>query len=146
MENCSENGTIRREDPDCKCDIGVGGWTLSENRLGRVDFVEPFMFDTYRVLTHANNTKSLVGDVFFFTAFETSIWICVFLLIFFFSVLKLMDANFVPSEKQFDTHIYENPSFWQKMKNKYLYEGILSRLIYALQSVGKFENRIQQQI
>lgn len=140
MEKCSKNGTISKENSDCVCDIGVGGWTLSDNRLGKVDFVEPFLFDTFRVLTHANNTRSLVGDVFFFTAFETSVWVCVFLLILFFAILKLLDENFVPSANHAEAYLPENPSYWEKMKNKYFHGGIFSRTIYAFQSIGTFEN------
>lgn len=136
LENCTElNGDIR-QDPSCKCDIGIGAWFETANRLG-VSFLPPFAYDNMRVVVNIDDT-SLSGDgTFFITALDPLVWILILVLVAMFSVLKLLDRRFVPRSEKFQPLNTDHGRF-HRVRHFLLKQNFLFRLRRALQSVCMF--------
>lgn len=141
MERCTLNGSMREDDPTCSCDIGVAGWNLNQERLGRVDYLPTFISDTYRVLTHVDNTAASTGDAFFLTAFGVSVWICISSLMVIFTFLKLLDRRFAPPDDSFQPLSKRDYSRFRRYRHFLLKSKILFRLRRAVQSTSTLFNK-----
>lgn len=137
MESCTTDiGTIR-DSPECSCDMGVGGWMLNRERLGRVDYVTPFVIDGLEVLVHVDSTSSSTRGAFFFTAFTAYVWVSVFALVIVFTFLKLLDRRFAPPDHSYESLPPTEPRF-QRVKHFLLKSRIPLRLRKAVQSTRKY--------
>lgn len=136
MEQCTVNGEIRKQDPRCNCDIGVGGWAVNEDRKNRVDFIEPFVFDSYRVLTHIDNTHASTNSTFFLTSFSPDVWVSIFGLFVIFTLLKMLDERFAPRSNGFQP-LPRDASRFRKIKHELLKSEVPYRLRHAIQSTRK---------
>lgn len=134
LEKCSRGG-MTLDDPACQCDIGAAGWNINKDRIHRVDFVQPFVFDPYRALTHIDNLNSTAGDAFFLTTFSVSVWASIVALVVIFTFLKMLDRRFAPADDSFIPLSWKYSRF-ERMKHYLLKSRILYRLRRAMQSVG----------
>lgn len=95
MDNCTQNGAIK-DDPACRCEIGIGGWFNSADRDERVDLLPPFVYDGIRVTFHVSNTRRSGSKLFFVTTFDLRSWLCLFAIIILFALAKFLDERFAP--------------------------------------------------
>lgn len=96
--NCTESDGSIRPHKDCQCDIGVGAWFQTADRLA-IDFLPPFVYDARHVVVHVEDTSFSSSGDFFLTTFTPVVWGLLVVLILLFSVLKLLDRRFAPQEK-----------------------------------------------
>lgn len=139
LERCSKNGTIRKHDPACACDIGVGGWSMNPDRLRRVDFVVPFLFTDYRALTHVENTNTSNHGTYFLTTFSLPVWFAIFSLVLIFTFLKMLDRRFAPPNQEYITPSPEI-SLFRRMRYYLLKNKLCRRIRHAFQSTRKLHN------
>lgn len=137
MSSCTlpGEGIIDPLNKNCTCDFGVGGWSINEFRLGRVDFLPPFAFDTFRVATNRDNTVPEVG-VFFLRTFTGAVWATVFGMIVMFTILKFLDKDFAPWT-EVERQDGGNNSKSSKIHHFLLKSRIPYRIRYSLQSTCK---------
>lgn len=138
LDRCARDGIVPDENPACQCDIGIGGWAVNEERLGRVVFLEPFAFDRYRALTHVENNSASGGDAFFLTTFSPGVWGSIAALVVIFTFLKLLDRRFAPGDQPFRPLSREYSRF-ERAKHYLLKYPILNRLRRATQSTSTFQ-------
>lgn len=96
MELCVNGTSAERADEICKCDIATGGWLVTTERYGRVNFLPPFTRDDLRVVVRVDRTYSSSDGAFFLYAFTPSVWVCIAALVSLFTTLKMVDPTFVP--------------------------------------------------
>ncbi|CDF32227.1 unnamed protein product [Chondrus crispus] len=133
MDRCvTEEGTMR-EDPDCNCDMAVGGWMESDTRLGKVDFLPPFLIDGIGIATHVDETSVASAGAFFLTAFSLAVWGLVVMLSVVFTFLKMLDRRFVPPDDSYTPLPASEPRL-RRIRHYLLKSRIPYRLRKALQS------------
>lgn len=126
LNRCSKDGVVPKNDPECQCDIGVAGFGTNEERHPLVDFVFPFLYDHYRVMTHFKNTGIASQGTFFLTSFTRLVWAAIFSIIVLFALLKMMDRRFAPPD-----HTYTPPAN-QTGYQRFKYYILKSRILYRL--------------
>lgn len=140
MENCTTDAGTIRISPECPCHMGVGGWMLNRERLGRVDYLPPFVIDGYEVLVHVDSTSSSTGGAFFLTAFSVSVWGSVFALFVVFTFLKLLDRRFAPPDQSFTPLPATEPRS-RRLKHFLLKSRIPLRFRKAVQSTRTYQRK-----
>lgn len=144
MESCTNGSATLETDPVCSCDIGVGGWMQTDARIGRVDFLPPLIHDYMQTTVNVDYTFLDENNTFFLTAFGPWVWVAIFGLFLFFTVLKLLDRRFVPCP---DPHhaklsISETPlsplDRLKRLRQWLLKQPLLYRSRKAFQSVCMF--------
>lgn len=136
MYTCTENGVIRNG-TNCKCDIGIAGWMLNEERFGLVDFLPPFMIDEVVVATSIENTSRSSDAVFFLKSFTTPVWLGIGGLIALFTFLKMLDRRFAPPDSSFKP-LPKTASRFRRYRQVLLKSKIPFRLRKAAQSTSMF--------
>lgn len=80
MSTCSTNpnATIR-----CPCDIGVGSFTITRERVKKVTFLAPFSDVKHRMVSRLSNVEhgSYLGFRFIFCTFSLKVWLCIIIAI-----------------------------------------------------------------
>lgn len=99
LAKCTNRKGLVRRDSMCKCDIGIGAWWETSNRTG-VDFLTPYGHSGIGVVVHVDSTRSKHNQFFFIQAFAPSVWISIAALGIAFTILKFMDARFVPKSPE----------------------------------------------
>lgn len=137
MDRCvTEEGTMR-EDPDCNCDMAVGGWMESDTRLGKVDFLPPFLIDGIGIATHVDETSVASAGAFFLTAFSLAVWGLLVMLSVVFTFLKMLDRRFVPPDDSYTPLPASEPRL-RRIRHYLLKSRIPYRLRKALQSTRTY--------
>lgn len=147
QQTCTDNttGTIKST-ADCQCDLGVAGFRVNEDRIGRVDFVAPFLYDGLAVLTHIDNTVGKSNAAFFLLAFTPTVWVTILGLIGAFTVLKLLDRRFLedtPTPEVSTDLTDKKTSVYGRIRLFLMKQQHLWRLRKALQSVCKLIHLIK---
>lgn len=95
MTTCAKRTTaIVSNSSDCICDIAIGGWFQTAERIGNVDFLPPFSIDSYRTFTTVSNTSAGGDSAGIFEAFDFYAWVGIFALFLMFTFLKMLDVRF----------------------------------------------------
>lgn len=138
LESCTApNGTIPRNDPSCKCDIGVAGFAMNNERFGRVDYLVDFVSGDYRVITHIDNTKTSTSGTFFITTFSPSVWLGIVGLSVVFIFLKLLDRRFAPPDGSYQP-LSKSENWFRRWRHFLLRSRIPFRLRKAVESTRTF--------
>lgn len=140
LQDCTNTSTgtvIPR--PTCQYDIGIAGFRENVQRVGRVDFVSPFLHDGLAVVTHVNDTHVKTNGAFFLAAFEPAVWIFIVALTISFTFLKLLDKRFLEDTPPPPNALTPpgNQSIWKRVRCFMLKQEHLRRLRKALQDVCK---------
>lgn len=129
LADCAKNSRI----PDCKCDIGIGGWSPRSERILKVDFVIPYIFDYFEVITRVSEVGDIAGDKFFFLkVFKPGVWLGILSVIVLLMIVLLLDRNFAPPRRDSDTNELDNASRWTRWRNWLLHWSPLFRLRHAV--------------
>lgn len=96
METCTNGSATVETEPICRCEIGVGGWMLTLERFGRVDFLPPMIYDVMETTINIDYTYLDQSGTFFLTVFTKWVWLAIFGLFLFYVLLKLCDSRFAP--------------------------------------------------
>lgn len=135
MEECYRNSSSTS--PICNCDVGIGGWMLTQQRLGRVQYLPPFVRDDMRVVTHVDNTYTATGNPFFVTTFTPTVWVAIAGLMICWSLIKMLDRRFVPRDNSFKAMSLE-ANCYKRTKHILLKSNLGRRLRKAVQSTCAF--------
>lgn len=84
ISNCS---SLPRTAPNCHCDLGVGAFWRTGERLG-IHFLPAYSDDAIRMVAKEGDVLRTAGGAFFLAAFSPSMWSAVGLLVIAFSALK----------------------------------------------------------
>lgn len=133
MEKCSEKGVIKN-DPDCMCDIGIGGWFSNSQRFGRVDFLPPFVYDSYRVIFHVSDSVVSGRSLFFITTFDTLGWLSIFALVLLYAAIWMFGTVFERDQYQ-PLGTTANPI--RRLANFLYYNPFSYRLRVSIQRICK---------
>lgn len=133
MRMCQMNADLEKQ--ICKCEMGVGGWMLTQKRFGLVDFLPVFVHDDVRVITHVDNTYKSSSGLFFITTFTSSVWLAIAGLLAVWTFLKMLDNRFVPPDDSFEP-LPESAPWYSRQRHFVLKSNIPRRLRKSLQSTG----------
>lgn len=136
MIACTHPDGGLRDDPDCKCDLGVGGWFETPARL-ELGFLPPFAYDARRVVVHVDDTSYSTDGGFFLKAFDPIVWVLTAVLIVLFAALKLLDRRFVPRRQETVEIPPSERGRFRRARRFLLKNATLFRMRRALQSVCK---------
>ena len=137
MDRCATDEGTMRTDPDCNCDMAVGGWLQSDARLGKVEFLPPFLIDGIGIATHIDETSVASAGAFFLTAFSLEVWGLVMMLAVVFTFLKILDRRFVPPDDSY-TPLPASESRLRRMRHYFLNSRFPYRLRKAVQSTRTY--------
>lgn len=138
MDRCTTKDGGVRDDPSCQCDMGVGGWFLNRDRIGKVDFLPPFALDGISVITRIDQTSSSVSKgAFFITVFSLSVWGLILALVVVFALLKMLDVRFAPPDDSYRP-LPDSESCIRRLKHYILKSRLLRRMRRAVQSTCTF--------
>lgn len=137
MQNCTSEHGLVKDLPECNCDIGLAGFGLNKDRLGRVEYLPPFAFDRYSALTLSTNLTPSSGDAFFLTTFSYEVWLCILGLVICFTILKMLDRRFARMKKERTLPTNGQDSCLARRKQLLLNRPLLYRLRFALESTCK---------
>lgn len=141
MHACS-NGTASSTDEVCTCELGTGGWLHNSERFGKIDFLPPFLHDGMHTVVNIDRTFQSSEGTFYLTTYTTSIWLAILGLLIFFTVLKVFDRHFEPSQVHRHRQRRESNARNRSMNRALriqvflLKASSLRRLRKALQSTG----------
>jgi hypothetical protein len=92
MGECSKSS----EPSSCPCDIGVGGWARTKERQTAIDFVAPFAYDSFRMVTRVDGIRSAsnTNGLFFIRTFSLGAWLAIAGLIIFHLLVSQLDSQY----------------------------------------------------
>lgn len=137
MELCSDGSATVENNQICNCEIGVGGWMQTHERNGRVEFLPPLIHDVLQTTVNIDHTFINQSSTFFLTTFTPSVWIAIFGLFLWFTILKRLDNHFVPYHGTYKP-ASNSQNLLSRGKHWLLTHPNPFRLRRAMQSVGKF--------
>lgn len=135
MQKCQNE--FNQSDSVCQCQMGVGGWMLTQQRYGKVDFLPVFVHDDLRVITHIENTYYSTNGLFFITTYSTDVWFAIAGLMATWTLLKMLDIRFVPPDDSFKP-LPSTDGWYLRQRHFLLKSNIPRRLRKSLQSTGIF--------
>lgn len=96
MSNCSSDAKLSVDSDMCKCDIGVGGWMQTRERIGHANFLPEMRQGSINVVVRSDNTFRSGRGIFFLNVFGKYVWMNIFILFLLFSFIKVLDRRFEP--------------------------------------------------
>lgn len=138
LNNCTNNtAETDSDDPVCKCELATGGWSITDYRFGKVDYLPPFVPDGLSVVIRMDSLMSGTTGPFFLAAFSPLVWLYIFGLMVLFAFLKMLDHRFTENLSS-STSLPASESRISRFFHT-LYKSNFSRLArQALKSVCKF--------
>lgn len=85
MESCRKKVGVPDQNitAECKFDIGVGSFTVTNARTKRADFVSPFGNEAHRAIARAGDGRDNADYTFFLRTFTAPVWAAICALIFY---------------------------------------------------------------
>jgi hypothetical protein len=98
MSQCASNGSSDA----CECDLGVGGWAKTRERVQLVDFVDPFAADAFRMVERDSDIKDGSKDkgIFYITVFSWGVWASMSSIFVLLIVISLFDAQYAALSRE----------------------------------------------
>ena len=144
LERCT-NGTADSGSPICQCQLGVGSWIKTAERVKRVDFLTHFMREELEVIVHIENTDSTIHGAYFLTTFTPAVWALILGLFFIFTLLKILDRRFAPPDPSYVPLDRSQPRYL-RFNHYVLKSRILFRVRKAIQSTRTYHVTIANAI
>lgn len=141
----------KRGDAGCKCNIGIGSFWETPNRLN-VSFLPPHGVDGVHVVTHIRNTGQVSSAGFFIETFTPAVWVAIWGLFGCFTLLRYLDASYIPAESispdrvdtENDSLRAQNYSIVRRVLRYSLKGPRPYRLRKAAQSTSKLSERVDK--
>lgn len=73
---------------ECKCDIGVGAFTMTNERVEKVDFLWPFANENHRMISRRSDLSDVDSGslAYMFNTFSIPVWLLIMLAVFVYAV------------------------------------------------------------
>lgn len=136
MHNCSKGINVTYPE-SCACELGMGGWIENDERFHLVDFLQPFVYTSFRVVVRSEDTFRTTKGPYYLSTFTPEVWLMILSLIGLFTLLKLVDKRFMPPDNNYRPLSDKEP----KLKRFYHYavkSQCLRRARKALMSTCKY--------